>query len=146
MLRGINPIISPGLLKILAEMGHGDELVFGDSNFPAASHAQRLVRADGLSITALLDAVLPLFPLDYAVDYSAVLMAYRGDSEPAVWSRYTEKLNAYPDGSKPFLTLPKADFYARARNAYCVVATCEYEAFANLIIRKGVVRLNELLI
>jgi L-fucose mutarotase len=143
MLKGINPIISPELLKILAEMGHGDEIVFGDSNFPAASHAQRLVRADGHSITSLLDAILPLFPLDYAVDYSAVLMVYRGDKEPSVWSSYKEKLSAYPDGDKAFLTLPKPEFYERAKRAYCVVATGESEGFANLIIRKGVIKSNQ---
>jgi L-fucose mutarotase len=141
MLKGISPLISPDLLKILAEMGHGDEIVFGDSNFPAASHAQRLVRADGHTITALLDAILPLFPLDYAVDYSAVLMTYRGDKEPAVWSTYKAKLGAVPDGDKTFLTLPKIEFYERAAKAYCVVATSELEGFANLIIRKGVIRL-----
>ena len=141
MLKGIDPIISPDLLKILAEMGHGDEIVFGDGNFPAASHAQRLVRADGHGITTLLEAVLPLFPLDYAVDYSAVLMVYRGDREPSVWSRYAEILKGYPDGDKPFLTLPKPEFYERAKKAYCVVATSEREGFANLIIRKGVIRL-----
>ncbi|MDR3194176.1 MAG: hypothetical protein LBT76_02650 [Tannerella sp.] len=140
MLKGINPIISPELLKILAEMGHGDEIVFGDSNFPAASHAQRLVRADGHRITAFLDAILPLFPLDYAVDYTAVLMAFRGDREPAVWNRYKEKLGAWPDGDKPFLTLPKPEFYERAAAAYCVVATGESEGFANLILRKGIIR------
>ena len=80
MLRGINKLISPELIKILMEMGHGDEIVFGDGNFPAKSHARaNLVRADGHSITAMLDAILPLFPLDYAVDYSLVLMQYRGD-------------------------------------------------------------------
>jgi L-fucose mutarotase len=140
MLKGINPIVSPDLLKILSEMGHGDEIVFGDSNFPAASHAQRLVRADGHSITALLDAILPLFPLDYAVDYTAALMVPRGDSEPAVWSKYKEILGAYPDGNKQFLTLPKPEFYERAKKAYCIVATGESEGFANLVIRKGVVR------
>jgi L-fucose mutarotase len=142
MLKGINPLISPDLLKILSEMGHGDEIVFGDSNFPAASHAQRLIRADGHSITALLNAVLPLFPLDYAVDYSAVLMIYRGDKEPAVWSRYSEILKVYPDGDKQFLTLPKPEFYERAKKAHCIVATSESEGFANLIIRKGVIRIN----
>jgi L-fucose mutarotase len=142
MLKGINPLISPELLKLLMEMGHGDEIVFGDSNFPAASHAQRLVRADGHSITALLDAILPLFPLDYAVDFTAVLMAFRGDTEPAVWSKYREKLEAYPDGDKPLLTLQKPDFYERAKKAYVVVATGESEGFANLIIRKGVIRIN----
>jgi L-fucose mutarotase len=140
MLKGISPIISPELLKVLSEMGHGDEIVFGDSNFPAASHAQRLVRADGHSITALLDAILPLFPLDYAVDYSAVLMNFRGEKEPEVWSKYREKSGSYPDGNKPFLTLPKPEFYERAKNAYCIVATSESEGFANLIIRKGVIR------
>jgi L-fucose mutarotase len=141
MLKGISPLISPDLLKILSEMGHGDEIVFGDSNFPAASHAQRLVCADGHSITALLNAILPLFPLDYAVDYTAVLMVFRGDKEPAVWSRYREILGAYPDGDKQFLTLQKPDFYERAKKAYSVVATSESEGFANLIIRKGVIRL-----
>jgi L-fucose mutarotase len=140
MLKGINPLISPDLLKILSEMGHGDEIVFGDSNFPAASHAKRLVRADGHSITALLDAVLPLFPLDYAVEYSAALMSFRGDREPAVWNEYKKKLRAYPDGDKSFLTLPKPEFYERARNACCVVATSESEGFANIILRKGVIR------
>lgn len=140
MLKGINPLISPDLLKILSEMGHGDELVFGDSNFPAASHAQRLLRADGHSITALLDAILPLFPLDYAVDFTAVLMAFSGDHEPAVWSKYREILARHPDGRKPHLTLAKPEFYERAKKAYCVVATSEAESFANLIIRKGVVR------
>ena len=139
MLKGINPLLSPDLLKVLMEMGHGDEIVLGDANLPAASHAQRLIRADGHGIPALLDAILPLFPLDYAVDFTAVLMAFRGDSEPDVWRRYRELLAAYPDGNKPFLTLNKPEFYERATKAYCVVATGESERFANLIIRKGVI-------
>ena len=140
MLKGISPLISPELLKVLSEMGHGDEIVFGDSNFPAASDAQRLVRADGHSITTLLEAILPLFPLDYAVDFTAALMVYRGDTEPKVSSRYKEILGAFPDGNKEFLTLQKPDFYERAKKAYCIVATSESEGFANLIIRKGIVR------
>ena len=138
MLKGISNLISPELLKILMEMGHGDELVFGDGNFPAASHAQRLIRADGHGIPTMLDAILPLFPLDYAVDFTAVLMDSRG-AEPAVWKIYKEKLGAYPDGDKQFLVIPKPDFYERAKNAYCVVATSESERFANLIIRKGII-------
>jgi L-fucose mutarotase len=140
MLKGISPLISPDLLKILAEMGHGDEIVFGDSNFPAASHAQRLIRADGHSITSLLNAILPLFPLDYAADFTAALMMFRGEREPAVWNRYREILGAYPDGDKQFLRLQKTEFYERAKKAYCIIATSESEGFANLIIRKGVVR------
>jgi len=138
MLKGINRLISPELMKIMMEMGHGDELVFGDGNFPAASHAQRLVRADGLTIPAMLDAILPLFPLDYAVDFSAILMDSCGN-DPAVWKVYKEKLGVYPDGDKQFLSFAKPDFYERAKKAYCVVATSESERFANLIIRKGII-------
>lgn len=138
MLIGISNLLSPELLKMLMEMGHGDELVFGDSNFPAASYAQRLVRADGHSITAMLDAILPLFPLDFAVDFSAVLMNGNG-IKPAVWNAYSEKLSAYPNGNKQFLMVSKPEFYERAQKAYCVVATSESERFANLIIRKGVI-------
>jgi L-fucose mutarotase len=140
MLKGISPLISPDLLKALAEMGHGDEIVFGDSNFPAASHAQRLIRADGHRITSLLEAILPLVPLDYAVDFSAVLMNYRGDAEPNVWKLYREIIGRFPDGDKTFVTIPKPEFYDRAKKAYCIVATSESEAFANIIIRKGCVR------
>ncbi len=135
-------MISPELLKILMEMGHGDELVFGDSNFPAASHAQRLVRADGHRITAMLDAILPLFPLDYAVDFTAVLMDYGNNTEPAVWKAYKEKLSTQPNGNKQFLMISKPEFYERAKKAYCVVATSESEKFANLIIRKGIIESN----
>jgi len=138
MLKGINKLISPELIKILMEMGHGDELVFGDGNFPAASHAQRLIRADGHSIPAMLDAILPLFPLDYAVDFTAVLMDSRGN-DPSVWKVYKEKLGAYPDGNKQFLVISKPEFYERTKKAYCVVATSESERFANLIIRKGII-------
>jgi len=138
MLKGISTLLSPDLLKILMEMGHGDEIVLGDGNFPAASHSQRLVRADGHSITAMLDAILPLFPLDYAVDFSAVLMDSR-NTEPAIWKVYKEKLSAYPDGNKLFLPISKPEFYERAKKAYCVVATGETERFANIILRKGII-------
>jgi len=138
MLKGISNLLSPELLKIMMEMGHGDELVLGDGNFPAASHAQRLVRADGHPIPAMLDAILPLFPLDYAVDFTAVLMDSR-NNEPAIWTIYKEKLASYPDGNKQFLALPKPEFYERAKKAYCIVATSESERFANIIIRKGII-------
>ena len=140
MLKGINKLISPKLLKILMEMGHGDEIVFGDSNFPAASHAKRLIRADGHNITEMLDAILPLFPIDYAVEYSAVLMDGRKTTEVAIWSKYKEKLSLYPEGNKNFLIISKPEFYERAKKAYCILATSECEGFANLILRKGVIR------
>jgi len=140
MLKGINKLISPELLKVLMEMGHGDEIVFGDSNFPAASHAKILIRSDGHSITDMLDAILPLFPLDYAVEYSGILMDCGRTTEVSVWSKYKERLSLFPDGNKSFLIIPKTEFYERAKKAYCVVATSECEGFANLIIRKGVIR------
>ena len=133
-------MISPELLKVLMEMGHTDEIVFSDSNFPAASHAPRLVRADGLGIPGLLEAILPLFPLDYTVDFSGVLMAKPTGEDPPVWDIYRQRLSAWPDGDKELLALPKPEFYERTRNAYCVVATGETQVFANLIIRKGVVK------
>lgn len=83
MLKGISSLLSPELLKILMEMGHSDEIVLADGNFPAASHAQRLVRCDGHGIPELLDAILPLFPLDVYVDRPVALMA----SCPAIRSR-----------------------------------------------------------
>ena len=138
MLKGISNLLSPELLKTLMEMGHGDELVLGDGNFPATSHAQRLIRADGHNIPMMLDAILPLFPLDYAADFAAVLMDGH-NTEPAIWNNYKEILSAYSDGDKPFLVISKLDFYERAKNAYCVIATGESERFANLIIRKGVI-------
>src|SRR5690606_7324216 len=92
MLLGIPNILSPDLVKILMEMGHGDEIVFADANFPAASHAQRLVRCDGHAIPDLLEAVLQLFPLDPYVDKPAALMqVVPGDPvETPIWETYRE--------------------------------------------------------
>ena len=75
MLKGIPPIISPELMKVLLEMGHGDELVFADGNFPAATCARRLVRCDGHNVPEILDAVLKFFPLDTFVEHPVALMA-----------------------------------------------------------------------
>jgi L-fucose mutarotase len=92
MLKGIPPILSPELLKILMEMGHGDELVLADSNFPAAANAQRLVRCDGHGMPALLEAVLTLLPLDPYVESPVTLMAVvPGDTvETPIWDTYRE--------------------------------------------------------
>ncbi|MDR0535123.1 MAG: fucose isomerase [Puniceicoccales bacterium] len=146
MLKNISRLVSPDLIKVLMEMGHGDEIVFGDSNFPAASRARQggrvVVRADGHGIPELLEAILPLFPLDYAVDFTAILMDYRQrlPQEPAVWARYKAALSLWPDGSKNYEILAKPDFYERAAKAHAIVATGETEGFANIILRKGVVR------
>lgn len=140
MLKGINPIISPALLDVLMRMGHGDEITFADANFPAQSHAKQLICCQGLTITQLLEAILPLFPLDYAVDYSGVLMQTTNGSTPPVWDRYRDLLQSHENGDKPLLQIEKPEFYRRAANSFAVVATSESALFANLILRKGVIR------
>src|SRR5574342_52735 len=104
MLKGISPAISPELIKILMEMGHGDELVIADGNFPAASIAQRLVRADGLGGTLLLDAILQVFPLDRYVEKPVALMAVvPGDPyQPVIWEEYRQVIQKHETGFKDF--------------------------------------------
>ena len=92
MLKGIPKCISPSLLKILDEMGHGDRIIIGDANFPAASCAKNniLVRADGLKATELLDAILTLMPLD-DVEHPVLIMDKQEchkDLETPVWDEF----------------------------------------------------------
>jgi L-fucose mutarotase len=140
MLKGISPKLSPDLLKIIAEMGHGDELVIGDCNFPAASMGKRCVRADGLSGTDVLDAVLSLFPLDAYVDAPVTLMQVvpgSNDSEPPIWDEYKGIVEKYEPGTK-IEWIERFAFYDRAKNAYATVATAERALYACIIIKKGV--------
>lgn len=140
MLKGIPDILSPELLKILMEMGHGDELVLGDGNFPAATCAKRLVRSDGHDVPRLLDAILKLFPLDTFVKEPVSLMAVvPGDTtKPAIWDEY-RKIVAKYDQRAGIEFVERFAFYERARNAYAVVATGEKALYANIILKKGVV-------
>jgi L-fucose mutarotase len=140
MLKDIPSILSPELLKILAEMGHGDELVLGDGNFPAASLAQRLVRADGHMVPALLDAVLRVFPLDQYVQQPVGLMAVvPGDStKPTIWDEYRRIIGQHEHEAK-IEFIERFAFYERAKNAYAIVATSEGALYANIILKKGVV-------
>ncbi|RED61726.1 L-fucose mutarotase [Cohnella lupini] len=142
MLKGISSLISPELLKVLMEMGHSDEIVLADGNFPAASHAQRLIRADGHGIPELLDAVLQLFPLDPYVDKPAALMqVVPGDTvETPIWSTYGEIIEARSGFSAPFEEVERFAFYERAKKAYAIVATGEGALYANLILKKGVIK------
>ena len=139
MLKNISPIISPELLKILMEMGHGDEIVIGDGNFPAASVAQRLVRLDGHGVPDVLDAVLKLMPLDTYVESPVALMD-NGDAanQPPIWADYKNIVTAN-EGEKNFELVERFDFYERAKKAYAVVATGETAIYANIILKKGVV-------
>ncbi len=142
MLKGVSPLLSPELLKIIAEMGHGDELVIADGNFPAVSMARRLVRADGHGVPALLDAILALFPLDSYVPRPAALMSVvPGDStRPTIWEEYRTIVRRYEPGFTEFEMVERFAFYARAQEAFAVLATGEAALYANIILKKGVIR------
>jgi len=142
MLKGIPNVISPELLKILMEMGHGDELVIADGNFPAASMAQRLVRADGLGGAVMLDAILQLMPLDQYVPAPIALMAVvPGDAvKPVIWDEYRTIVMRYEPAFKDFELIERFAFYERAKTAYAVLATSEAAQYANVILKKGVIK------
>lgn len=142
MLKGIPSVISPELLKILMEMGHGDELVIADGNFPAASIAQRLVRADGLNGPMLLDAILQLFPLDQYVKKPVVLMAVvPGDTnQPVIWEEYRSIIKNNEAAFDDFDYVERFAFYERAKKAYAVLASSEMALYANIILKKGVIK------
>jgi L-fucose mutarotase len=142
MLKGISPLISPDLIKVLMEMGHGDELVIADGNFPSASVARRLVRADGLGCLALLDAILSLFPLDPHVETPVALMAVvPGDPyEPVIWDDYRKIILQHDTDFIDFIYVERFAFYERARSGYAVLATSETALYANIILKKGVIQ------
>ncbi|MBD0378861.1 RbsD/FucU family protein [Paenibacillus sedimenti] len=140
MLKGIPSLLSPDLLKVLMEMGHGDELVLGDGNFPSASCAKRLIRADGHGAKPLLEAVLKLFPLDTSAVPVTVMQVDPGDSViPVIWEDYKQIVQNANNHPVPIMTLERSAFYERCRNAFAVVATGESALYANVIIRKGIV-------
>ncbi len=141
MLKSIPAILSPDLLKILAEMGHGDELVLADGNFPAASIAQRLIRLDGLGIPKILEAILMFLPLDTYVKFPAAVMAVTpGDPvKPDIWNEYRKIIQESKEPFTEFEFIERFAFYDRARKAYAVVATSESALYANIILKKGVV-------
>ena len=141
MLKGIPNILSPELLKIMMEMGHGDELVLADGNFPSASMAQRLVRADGHGVSELLDAILQFYPLDTFVESPVALMQVvpGDDTVPEIWNRFREIIQSRAGDGVGVEEVERFAFYDRARQAYSVVATGESALYANLILKKGVV-------
>lgn len=141
MLKNIPQIISPELIKILMEMGHGDEIVIADGNFPAASCANRLVRADGHNVPELLEAILKLFPLDtYSEEPVSLMAVVPGDTvKPVIWDEYKSIINKYETKANKIEFVERFEFYERAKKAFAVVATGEKALYANIILRKGVV-------
>lgn len=143
MLKGIPNCLSPELLKVLAEMGHGDTLVIGDAFYPSASSARHsmLVRADGIRATTLLDAILRFFPLDRSVDFPVRMMDKQEcdkDVPTPIWDEYKSIVAAHDErGERCIQMIDRFDFYKAAENAYAVLATGEESLYGCLIIQKG---------
>ena len=144
MLKGISPIISPELLKVLCEMGHSDTIVIADGNFPSETIGKDaiVIRADGHGVPELLDAILKLFPLDTYVDCPVSLMQVMpGDNaETPIWDEYKKIVGKYDSrGDKTFCEVERFEFYERAKKAYAVIATSETAIYANIMLQKGVI-------
>lgn len=138
--------MSPDLLKVLCEMGHGDELVIADAHYPAATSAKDsiLVRCDGHGNVPLLDAILQFFPLDTSVEHPVTLMQVQAcDShvKTPIWDEYKAVVAKYDErGANAVGSMDRFDFYERARKAYAVIATSEKALYGCFIIKKGCVK------
>lgn len=144
MLKGIPKILSPELLKVLAEMGHSDRLVISDGNFPAESMGKNaiVIRCDGHGVPELLDAILKVFPLDTYVEKPVNLMEVMpGDKvETPIWDVYKEIIAKYDDrGASAVGNIERFQFYEEAKTAYAIIATGESALYANVMLQKGVV-------
>ncbi len=139
MLKEIDKLLTGDLLKILCDMGHGDELVIADANFPAETCAKRLIRLPGIGGVRVVEAVMSVFPLDTYTDDPAVVMALtefdvrKGMRRPSIWDDYQSAVQNH------LMELERFAFYERAKNAYAVIQTGEERQYANLLLVKGVV-------
>jgi L-fucose mutarotase len=140
MLKGLSPLLSPDLLAVLCRMGHGDELVLADAHFPGDTFGQRVIRADGLKIADLLDAILPVFELDSYVDSPLMMMAaVPGDKlDPKVEKMYRRAVDRHAPKTPAITRIDRFAFYDRAKLAFAVVMTGETAKYGNIIIKKGV--------
>jgi L-fucose mutarotase len=141
MLKGVPPVMSPELMHILMKMGHGDELVLADGNFPADAKAQQIVRADGLGVVEVLEAILKFLPIDKFVDDPVSVMkpVNAKDPEPTIWKDF-RRLLQMNEGRRIELTpIERFEFYEKAETAFAIVATSEAALYANIILKKGVV-------
>lgn len=139
MLKGISPCLAPDLLKVLAEMGHGDEIVLADAHFPGHSVNTRVLRADGIEIAKLLEAILPLFELDSYAEPLVMMAPITGDKfDTAVESRYLAAIRRHVPKAMPPQRIERIAFYERARTACCVVMTGESAQYGNIILKKGI--------
>lgn len=139
MLKGIDRLLTGDLLKALCDMGHGDELVIADANFPAETVAKRLIRIPGIDGVRIAEAIMSVFPVDTYVDNPACVMDLtdgdkaKGMPEPVIWGDYRRII-----GMKLGL-IERFAFYERAKKAYLVIQTGEERQYGNLLLTKGVV-------
>lgn len=139
MLKTISPLISPELLKTLAEMGHGDEIIFADAHFPAHRLSDKVIRADGIMVAELLKAIMPLFVLDQYATPVVMMTAVTGDVlDPQVEIRYRHALCA-DQQAMAIARVDRFTFYQRAREAYAIVITGEQAKYGNILLKKGVI-------
>ncbi len=141
MLRGLNPLLSPDLLHALAAMGHGNDIVIADANFPGTSNAKRLIRLDGNSATDTLEAILQVLPLDSFVPDPAHVMQVVGDPDavPPVVGEFQALIDRLGDNPAKIAGIERFSFYERARDAFVIVQTGETRLYGNIILKKGVI-------
>jgi L-fucose mutarotase len=139
MLKGISPYLSPDLLKILAEMGHGDEIILADAHFPGHTFCQRILRADGVRISTLLDAILPVFELDSYAPPLVMMQVVAGDTlDPQVETDYLQVIRRHVPHAVAPERIDRFAFYDRARKVYAVLMTGETRKYGNILLKKGV--------
>lgn len=140
MLKGIDPLLSPDLLRILRAMGHGDEIAIVDGNYPAEEHAKRLVRLDGHEAPRILDAILSVMPIDDMVPEAVWRPAAYLDPERVepVFEDFAAVLKKYEPTQK--IAALKGDaFYNKVKACFAVVASSEARLYGNIIVKKGVI-------
>jgi L-fucose mutarotase len=144
MLKGIDPIVSPTLLKILAEMGHGDEIVLSDAHFPGHTFCPKnVLRGDGLQIPDLLEGIIPLFELDSYSDPLIMMAAVDGDElDPQVETDYMVSIRKQAPNAPSPIRVDRFAFYYRAEKAYACVVTGTTAKYGNIILKKGVTPLK----
>lgn len=141
MLKGIPKLLSPELVRILMEMGHGDEIVLADANYPGHSLNPRVLRYDGINVPELLDAILELFSLDHYAEHQVAFMSVvEGDTTiPTIWTAY-ETIIAKHDAEATIQYEERYDFYNRSKQSYAIVVTGEEALYGNVILKKGVIK------
>ncbi len=142
MLKNIDKLLTGDILKILCDMGHGDELVIADANFPADACAQRLIQLPGIDGVRAAEAILSVFPLDTYSAPAYIMDLTDGDKEkhmpiPAIWADYEKAIKA--NGGDRLVKLERFEFYERAKKAYAIIQTGEERQYGNLLLVKGVV-------